>query len=144
MASDCNKRQQLFKLSLLGKSGSFVLKVLAPSERITPPMKDYRHSISRELTRTIICLCWLAASTAHSQTPNAPQPASRVITVETGVRAAAAADADVISMMCKTAYDSLFSYLAKPETAAKLAKFQRNYYTALLHEGFSKTRHSRL
>ena len=35
-------------------------------------------------------------------------------------------------------FDTLFSYLNKPETATKLAKFQRNYYEALIKEGFTK------
>ncbi len=35
-------------------------------------------------------------------------------------------------------YDGIFSYLAEPETAKKLARFQKGYYEALIEEGFSK------
>ncbi len=40
--------------------------------------------------------------------------------------------------MMGTYYDGLLDYMAKPETAKRLAKAKRAYYEALMAEGFSK------
>jgi len=36
------------------------------------------------------------------------------------------------------AIDTYLEYLSKPETAAKLASFQRSYYDALIEKGFTE------
>ena len=46
--------------------------------------------------------------------------------------------APALGMMAQNMMDGIYTGLAKPDTAKKLAKFMRNYYEALVAEGFSK------
>jgi len=46
--------------------------------------------------------------------------------------------APAFGMMAQNMMDGIYTGLAKPETATKLARFMKNYHTALLAEGFSK------
>jgi len=44
----------------------------------------------------------------------------------------------MIGMMVKGMMETMFDFLAKPETAEKLAVYTRNYYDALIKKGFSE------
>ena len=46
--------------------------------------------------------------------------------------------APAFGMMTQNMMDGIYTGLAKPETAKKLAKFMRNYFDALIAEGFTK------
>jgi hypothetical protein len=46
--------------------------------------------------------------------------------------------APAFGMMAQNMMDGIYTGLAKPETAKKLAKFMRNYFDALIAEGFTK------
>lgn len=46
--------------------------------------------------------------------------------------------APAFGMMAQNMMDGIYTGLAKPETAKKLAKFMKNYYEALIAEGFTK------
>ena len=46
--------------------------------------------------------------------------------------------APAFGMMAQNMMEGIYSGLAKPETAKKLAKFMRNYFDALVAEGFTK------
>ncbi|HYF34095.1 MAG TPA: hypothetical protein VD994_02305 [Prosthecobacter sp.] len=43
-----------------------------------------------------------------------------------------------LSCMYGQVFDAVLTHFAKPETAAKLARFQKQYYDALVWEGFTK------
>ena len=43
----------------------------------------------------------------------------------------------MFSQAISQAYGGMLDYMAKPETVAKLAKQKRNYYLALVNEGFT-------
>jgi|JI9StandDraft_2_1071091.scaffolds.fasta_scaffold56704_1 hypothetical protein len=43
-----------------------------------------------------------------------------------------------LTAMATKVMDGYLDYLAKPETAKKLATFQKNYYDALVAQGFTK------
>ena len=46
--------------------------------------------------------------------------------------------APAFGLMAQNMMEGIYSGLAKPETAKKLAKFMRNYFDALIAEGFTK------
>lgn len=46
--------------------------------------------------------------------------------------------APAFEMMAQNMMDGIYTGLAKPETAKKLARFMRNYFDALIAEGFTK------
>lgn len=80
---------------------------------------------------TIVTLAALTIGYVSAQAPNTGTPPS-------GTRQASPFGDFNVGAIYGQLMDGILTQLAKPETAAKLAKFQKQHFDALVKEGFSQ------
>lgn len=89
--------------------------------------------------------CWIFVGDAPKPRPDANEGEPRCEGVPAAprgapdsLRQALASMSPLLSSMMASTYEQMASFLARPETAERLATFTRNYYEALVRRGFTR------